>query len=337
MQKVNIRNISLEGKGIPGEALLTVKPWTGSNNIKIKISNASHDVLSENYQWTSVECWHQISNMIQNGDALEGLITDNHIVDAIAHVPNNVNMMVFVTDGEYEGRFRLNRKGLLSTSALGEGVSAQKSQNAIEASIQDQEIESPININLDDVFEEEVNVTEIIPEVVSDEPLGLFDEEEPEKPKKSKNLLWIILGALFVIIVAIVAYFLLISPSEHKNPQTQNSGVCSLSAMGDQDQYSFLQKCLNSKPSEKQLMALISEAQAEKKCDLAQRLYANEARSNGSFAVLYAQEYDPKTFKSGFCFEKPDVNNAIYWYETAIELDPSNKPAQQRLKELKNN
>lgn len=101
------------------------------------------------------------------------------------------------------------------------------------------------------------------------------------------------------------------------------------------DELSFIQGCLKSEPNTDQILEVIQQAKAAKACGIAQRLYANKAQGgNARIAFAYAREYDRQFVQEGGCFSV-DGDNAIYWYETGLGLDPNNAEARARLEELK--
>lgn len=101
------------------------------------------------------------------------------------------------------------------------------------------------------------------------------------------------------------------------------------------DELSFIQGCLKSEPNTDQILEVIQQAKVAKACGIAQRLYANKAQGgNARIAFAYAREYDRQFVQEGGCFSV-DSDNAIYWYETGLGLDPNNAEARARLEELK--
>jgi len=111
---------------------------------------------------------------------------------------------------------------------------------------------------------------------------------------------------------------------------------CSSQALKDAgDDLIFIRACLNTQPTSQQVLATIHNAKQAKRCNLVQRLYAYKAQAGDvTVALAYAAEYDPQSF-SGGCIDAADAETAVYWYEMALEHDPQNAQAQQRLQELK--
>lgn len=96
----------------------------------------------------------------------------------------------------------------------------------------------------------------------------------------------------------------------------------------------LLSKCMATKPNDATLLTFTQQALEAKKCDLAARIFISRGRSlSGSFAFDYAQYLDPNSSLSHECFKK-DVDDAKYWYQKALEADPSNLKAKQALDAL---
>ena len=143
---------------------------------------------------------------------------------------------------------------------------------------------------------------------------------------------------IFVILLTLagigvgVWYFLF---SQGKNPLTsltQSNSQCNVANVTTDD-LSFIQQCLQSKPDTDTVIDIINQAKQANKCNIAQRLYANQSLLNAKVALLYAKEYDVKFYQDNQCF-KADKETAIYWYETSLNNDPNNELAKERLAEL---
>ncbi|MDF7666630.1 hypothetical protein PT273_01995 [Orbaceae bacterium ESL0727] len=196
----------------------------------------------------------------------------------------------------------------------------------------------------DDIPIEPVN-EQSITDAIEDEPVITVSEDDkdilqPIKTKKRVGLIAIFVILLLLILAGLSWYFLWLlnrnSTTDSQSPSQSITG-CALSDAGDDD-LAFIQKCLQNKPDTAAILSLINEAKAANKCNIAQRLYANQAQQNASIAMIYAQEYDDKFYQPNDCF-KTDKDTAAYWYETALALDPNNANsalAKERLAELKN-
>jgi len=166
-----------------------------------------------------------------------------------------------------------------------------------------------------------------------------------ESEKSSK---WpLIIGLLVVLglIGAAVWWFFLRSDDKPSDFYTGGSSSparvevassCSSQALADtRDDLGFIRACLNTQPSSQQVLATINNAKQANRCNLVQRLYAYKAQAGDvTVALAYAAEYDPQSF-SGGCIGAADAETAVYWYEMALEHDPQNAQARQRLQELK--
>lgn len=99
------------------------------------------------------------------------------------------------------------------------------------------------------------------------------------------------------------------------------------------DELAFIQGCLRTNPNDDQLLTVINTAKSQGACSVAQRLYANKGQNNSRIALAYAKEYDPQFAGNNSCFNS-NKNTAKYWYETVLEMEPSNSEARSRLMEL---
>lgn len=159
----------------------------------------------------------------------------------------------------------------------------------------------------------------------------------PAAPAKSKAPMAIILAVIALLLAAAAAgwWFMRQPAPAPAAPVAKISGPCGDDLMNSGNAMDFVKGCLRSQPSSAQLLDVITKAKADKKCDVAQRLYAYKAQSGDSqMAMRYAQEYDPKSAKAEGCFS-PDPQTASYWYEAVVNQDPQNAEAKARLAELK--
>lgn len=171
--------------------------------------------------------------------------------------------------------------------------------------------------------------------------------------KRKKSLLPIILAVMLLLMIAAGALWWFMGHDSATpavaETQTDTSaaaattvatqpagGACSPADMASQSELDFVQSCVQQKLDSDALLAVIQAAKEAKQCGVAQRLYANRAQSGDSkIALAYAAEYDLQDHKPGACFNTPDADTAIYWYETVLQSDPQNQKAKQRLEELK--
>lgn len=116
---------------------------------------------------------------------------------------------------------------------------------------------------------------------------------------------------------------------------TAAAGPCSLQRMGEAGELEFIQACTNAGSEAGNMMEVINEALANDHCGIARRLYAYQALNGDAAAALaYAREFDPAHYAPNACFSEANAETAIFWYETALNVDPANAEAKQRLEEL---
>jgi len=198
------------------------------------------------------------------------------------------------------------------------------------------------------------------PAPAADVPVGNAEETlltEPEPApiaatpaaRRKKSLLPIIVAVLLFLLIAAGALWWFMGRDNAKPLATGNqpetptatatqpaSSGCSSADMVSQSELDFVQSCVQQQLDSDKLLAVIQAAKEAKQCGVAQRLYANRAQSGDiKIALAYAGEYDPQNYQSGACFNTPDADTAIYWYETVLQNDPQNQKAKQRLEELK--
>ncbi|GKW50451.1 hypothetical protein [Halomonas sp. NCCP-2165] len=110
---------------------------------------------------------------------------------------------------------------------------------------------------------------------------------------------------------------------------------CSLQRMGEAGELTFIQGCTGAGNEGGDMLAVITEARDNGHCGIARRLYAHQALNGDAAAALaYAREFDPAGHAPSACFPEADAETALFWYETALGLDPDNAEAGQRLEEL---
>nr|WP_272501586.1 hypothetical protein [Silvania confinis] len=184
------------------------------------------------------------------------------------------------------------------------------------------------------------------PEPVVDAPAPDPVADVPAAPASRKAPLAIILAVIALLLAAAAAGWWFMrtpaaadapapAPAPVAAPVAKISGPCGDDQMSSGNAMDFVKGCLRSQPSSAQLLDVIAKAKADKKCDVAQRLYAYKAQSGDSqMAMRYAQEYDPKSAQAEGCFS-PDPQTASYWYEAVVNQDPQNAEAKARLAELK--
>jgi len=167
--------------------------------------------------------------------------------------------------------------------------------------------------------------------------------------RRKKSLMPIIVAVLLLLLIAAGAFWWFMGRDSAAPLATDNqpetpaatvtqpaSSGCSPADIASQKELDFVQNCVQQQLGSDKLLAVIQAAKEAKQCGVAQRLYANRAQSGDTkIALAYAGEYDPQMHKPNECFNTPDVDTAIYWYETVLQTDPQNQKAKQRLEELK--
>ena len=188
-----------------------------------------------------------------------------------------------------------------------------------------------------------------VPEQVA--PVVLEPEPPMTPPKKSNNLIWVLLIALVLGLVGAYFIWMALKPTAVSTvPSTQQSASpaasapvaaapapCSASALSTaKDDLVFLQECLKTNPEGEKVLEVIAAAKSAKRCDLVQRLYAFKSQAGDiAVALAYAREFDPQFHQAG-CIASPDKATAIYWYELVLSNQADNADAKARVQALKN-
>ncbi len=317
--------IEFNGNGkTPGYIDYTISNWKGSaTNLKMSIQrNQDNYYLSSGGHWVIEPAWHTLDGAVLNNNELQGELGP-WLVDVLCQQTANVRFLLVLGDGNTQDRGPIRMVGnILASSAEGD---TSRGETIFEApQVTEVAIEEPV----EEIIEEEV-------EEVIEEPIDTFVVEPPQKPKKK----WWILILVFLLLIGVASglayYFFFDKPQNNTDLEaTTNTVVTALPCQlqgNKSDEMSFIQTCLKTSPKTEVLLTLIEEAKKAKKCNIAQRLYANQAQSgNTEIAVAYAKEYEV----GSDCFSV-DKDTAIYWYETALMNDPNNAVAKQKLEELK--
>lgn len=344
--------IELEGDK-PGVAKFLAQKWSGSADIDILIQrNQDGYYLSGLNQWGPEKNWHTVTSMSVENEQLSGLV-DEWLVDSLLSQENSVRFLAEIRDKQnqsYIDRGVVNiAETVFPSSALNTqlSISDETKQNTFESDkVASNLVESDDSQPVKPQTEEQTigmeNEVIVEPEMESEievtpTPTITQQEASASQPTKAKSKLVLII-MIFVILLTLagigfaVWYFLF---SQDKNPLTsltQSNSQCNV-ANATTDDLSFIQQCLQSKPDAGALIDVINQAKQANKCNIAQRLYANQSLLNAKVALLYAKEYDVKFYQDNQCF-KADKETAIYWYETSLNNDPNNELAKERLAEL---
>ncbi|MGC6376814.1 hypothetical protein ACNO7L_03225 [Bisgaard Taxon 45] len=314
----------------PGYAQLSARKWKGSHDVELAVqrNQDSHYFAGED-KWTPEPVWHKTSELNVVGDALQGRVGP-WLVDGLIRQSGNVRFLLQVRDGQVEDSGPLSLIGNILASSAGGDSSRESDVRDISFSAPVTPIAATVEIKETPIVDTANDVSPI------DEPPAVSVDSEtttleiaptPREQKKNKTGLFIVLLILLLGIGAAVVYFLF----GHQSSKTETTVVSECSVANSTDELAFIQACLKSKPDNQRLLDVIAEAKTANKCSIAQRLYAHQAQSgNVELAVAYAKEYAV----GGPCFSV-DKENAIYWYETALSIDPNNEAAKKGLAELR--
>ncbi|HDR1882416.1 TPA: hypothetical protein QB630_000082 [Pasteurella multocida] len=311
----------------PGYAQFSARKWKGSHEVELAVqrNQDSHYFAGED-KWTPEPVWHKTTELNVVGDALQGRIGP-WLVDGLIRQSGNVRFLLQVRDGQVEDSGPLSLIGNILASSAGGDSSRESDVREMTPPVQVEE--APSLVEAVEIVETPTVETPIedVPEIpLSHEPT-VDMAPTPVEPKKSKTGLLIGLLVLLLGIGAAVAYFFF----GHQSDKTAPPVTAECSIANSSDELAFIQSCLKTKPNNQRLLDTIAEAKAANKCSIAQRLYAHQAQSgNVELAVAYAKEY--ATGSPCFALDK---ENAIYWYETALSIDPNNDAAKKALAELK--
>ncbi|KES16362.1 hypothetical protein GASC598P17_010890 [Gilliamella apis SCGC AB-598-P17] len=340
--------IELEGDK-PGIAKFLAQKWSGSADVDLLIQrNQDGYYLSGLNQWGPEKNWHTVTNMSVDNEQLSGLVGE-WLVDSLLSQENRVRFLIEIRDKQNQN---YTDRGVVSIAETVFPSSALNTQSSISDEIEQNTLESDkVTSNLvesDDSQSVEPETEEQIIEIENEliaEPEKEIEAEIEVTPApaisplpaktKSKLGLFIIIFVILLTLAGIgvgVWYFLF---SQGKNPLTsltQSNSQCNVANVTTDD-LSFIQQCLQSKPDTDTVIDIINQAKQANKCNIAQRLYANQSLLNAKVALLYAKEYDVKFYQDNQCF-KADKETAIYWYETSLNNDPNNELAKERLAEL---
>ncbi|MWN32017.1 MULTISPECIES: hypothetical protein [unclassified Gilliamella] len=322
----------------PGIAKFLAQKWSGSSDIDILIQrNQDGYYLSGINQWGPEKSWHTIENMLVENEQLTGHVGE-WLVDSLVTQESQLRFLIQIRDKQnlsyVDGGVVSIAADVLPSIALSTQTAqpnVQQAEPIIEPEVQEISplIEEP---NLD---AEPATLDEPIENNTAPEPKAI-ETEEVVKPKSRLGLILAIVIALMMLIGLGIAvwYFLFFKNQSPQIPLVQTNGQCSV-INANTDDLTFIQQCLQTKPKSDEIIQVIMEAKKAEKCNIAQRLYANQAQTDAKIAELYAKEYDDKFYKANNCF-KVDKETAIYWYETSLTKDPNNAFVKDRLTQLQN-
>lgn len=308
----------------PGCANFEIQRWKGNAEIQIAIQrNQDSHYFAEGNLWKAEPVWHTVQHSQQADGSILGQLT-SVIVDPLVEQGSNVALQIWARSGDFIDRGVLKLPSdLMSSSAGGSNVRADDIR-----SLQDENSQVDSNIAL-----QSVEITDkLASEIIEKEEVTQPKDSTPDAPRKSSKLP-LLFGLLLMIILGAVAVWFLSNNKTETTTEPVSIGACEI--QHGVDELLFIQGCLKTNPNTEQLLEIINKAKAAKACNIAQRLYANKAQSgNAQLAFAYAKEYDNQFAQVDGCF-KADNDNAIYWYETGLSLEPDNAEAKARLEALK--
>lgn len=359
MKKLKSVKVTPSTPVVPGTGILTIQGWTGaSSGLEVAIvENQKGYCLQLNGSWESKECWFKcpfvadeatgelrinvgnflVNPLLLNGSSVMHQLklreegnSDTQAVGVIMHSPS---LLADPAAGSADiGSYVFEMPGV--TPAPVEAVSIPEPEPTPEP-------------EPEPIVKPEVNVEPPpVPEPIDDpkdEPIP--DPVPGPAPQKS----WVKWLVAFVVLLALIAagvavwWFVLRAPAGTQEPEqvpaaatAQAAAPCSVEAMAESSEMAFVQSCVAQSPSSEELLATIQSAKAAEHCGIAQRLYANRAQAGDLLiAEAYAKEYDPQFHQASKCFETPEADTAVYWWETIVSFDAGNALAAERLKELK--
>lgn len=329
--------------GQPGHGELTIHGWAqDTDGLELTVQrNQDGRYLAANGQWDSNPVWHPLDSLSLNDEVLNGEVGP-WLIDPLMQDPQMAYMLQLRNgDGSDKGVVRIIG-AILSSMAAGNSLNDDKraqrpAQVVAPAAAAPEPAPQPLP-------EPEPELTLALEPEPEPEPIIAELRQPASASEKKGSKLWLILliVALLAALAAAAWWFFLRTPdtaasaSSPAPASSANAAPCSPAALGEgKDDLLFIQACLKSSPSSEQILTVINAAKEAKRCGVMQRIYAHKAQSgDAAVAFAYAREYDPEHFKSGGCIDAADAETAAYWYEIAVNNDPANQEARQRLEAL---
>ncbi|MFZ4833139.1 hypothetical protein [Rouxiella sp. Mn2063] len=313
----------------PGYAQLIIRNWNGeTSGTTLSIQrNQDQRFLAQDGQWSGSEIQHRLADFQLNGETFWTRLGPEMVDPLLAD--RQMAYRLTLSDGS-----TTDRGGLVIASDVMSSMASGSTESPNRVVAAPEPVPEPVNI----------------PEPLPEPDVVVQPEGKPEPavvppvvPAKKASLLWLWLLIAILLIAAAIAWFRF-KPSapvasapaaEVPTAAPAPVGGCSIEAMTSSSELEFVKSCLKTQPNDTQVQEIIKQAKEQKRCDVAQRLYAYKAQSGDiKLALSYAHEYDPETVTSGGCFTA-DAETAVYWYQTVIAKDPNNADAQARLGALK--
>jgi hypothetical protein len=325
--------------GQPGYGELVVSGWShGAEACELCVlRNQDKRYLGNAEDWDNREVWHQLGNLREGSGCLLGDVGP-WLVDALTR-DQRYMLTLRNAQGNDNGVLRIVGTLLSSKAAGNSRFDEKKVDHATMPAPKDEVMAKP--------------PSEPGPQP---EPEPAHDPvAEPPAKKKSRGPLLPIIGLLLALAAGVLFWMFGMKSDEvrpmSKPPETPavpaidappavpaaDAPVCGAAALGGTaDDLTFIQSCIKSQPTTRQVLEAIAAAKEAGRCNVMQRLYAHKAQSgDAAVAYAYAREYDPQHYAGGGCIEAADAETAAYWYEIAVEQDPQNEDAEQRLKEVR--
>ena len=325
---------------VPGKAQLLLKQrGDGSvpSDVTFSLLSNTQNYLQADGQWTkNIHTFTICGGEITEKGTLFTIGSD--ILDPLLIAPSLAQIIVQLPEGERRGVMQLQRDGLLPSTASGQ--TDDYGSNSVLSTPEPEPVAEATPVVKPEP--EVAPVVESQPAPESTKPAT--PPPAPAAKGKSSPLPKIIGGIVLLLILVGAAWWFMgqhnspTKPAETDKPAAQeqaDSGSCSVASLGSQSELEFVQSCTQQKLDSDQLLSIISAAKDAKQCGVAQRLYAHSAQSGDvKIALAYAAEYDPQKHQENACFNAPDADTAIYWYQTVLQNEPDNAIAKQRLEEL---
>ncbi|MGE8397189.1 MAG: hypothetical protein ACN6NT_06270 [Comamonas sp.] len=343
----------------PGTGVLVVQGWTGGvENLEVAIlENQQSHCLQLDGSWQSKECWFSCPFAVDaDGNELR-INVGNFLVNPLLLSGSSVVHLLKIREAgdssSQAARVLQADRNLLPATAAGESENGSYVFQLPEA--EKPAVEEPVSEPLPEpqpepeppVLVSPPPEPKLEPEDLGVDPPVVPPADQKHSGKKEGNGLKILFGVLAILVfLAVVAaavwWFVLRAPSNSAEPEvekevpTQAAAPCSVEAMAESGEMAFVQACVAQSPSSDALLQTIQSAKQAGHCGIAQRLYANRAQAGDmTIALAYAKEYDPQFHQASDCFKAPEVDTAVYWWETILGFDANNEMAAQRLKDLK--
>ncbi|MDN6180138.1 MAG: hypothetical protein ACTHXI_02895 [Halomonadaceae bacterium] len=358
-------------QNIPGQGNLTLTGVKGVEPVSSLAIQRNQDelFLQQNGTWESQPFKFALPADSEASSQAQAAKVDASIVDPLLESPNTTyRATLYDSHGNNVDQASMKIKGQLMASSAG-GSTPSSGDEAASLSPAD-----PTPAAAPEPLEPEPPAPESEPEpseatAEHDEPAAAETHtpaSAPPKPRKRKIWPFVLIGILLLVAAIIGGAYLLGSgalsmpgggepdapaakdsakpapaaeepdsaaPSADTAPDSSANAACSAEQMAASDALPFVQDCLASQPDD--IMQVINAAKAGEHCDIARRIYANQALGgNANAALAYAQEFDPGSHQASACFPEPDTETAVFWYETALEINPDQTDASRRLQEL---